>query len=462
VIADELTKLVVDTDRARTLGKRVGPSRSERLLREPALQAHGPALAGAWTELIGTIDRWATVPQSSTPADRYAHELREKVRALSDQLAANGIGYYLEGDVLTVHHHACAVVYTYRVEDVVYVTTGGVPRRVLSLRRLDRLALAHNLLGMQSEDLGDPVVLLDQIDLHVVRRILPVLAPHAPYALVLVNDDDDAWVQTQTARELAARVGATVRTELLTALGPDASRAGDVATALTARTRILDGWREDLARKHIRLAHAHHLFVPETLLEAVEEHVDPVEYSAVRQLDIELAELEAPRIAAACRALVAASIRRHEAQHGFDDGRGEPLAYPEALGELLGDPLDGSGEPRRSVERARAELSAYLSQIANDPHTPHMALWNVAHHAFTASMTGTPESIAGALIIEGLARHLDVRAIGPVIQPNLVVDRDLLAELARPLTRLSGQQLQALAHALWDELYDEPVTPIVD
>ena len=91
-----------------------------------------------------------------------------------------------------------------------------------------------------------------------------------------------------------------------------------------------------------------------------------------------------------------------------------------------------------------------------------MALWNVAHHAFTASMTGSPESIAGALIVEGLARHMDVRAIGPVIQPNLAVNRDRLALLALPLARLSGDQLRALAHGLWDELYDEPVTAIVD
>jgi hypothetical protein len=466
VLADDLPRLVMAVDRARYHGAKYPRPVAQlaAISREPALAAHGPALAVAWRELIDVLDRWVSVPASKY--DHIAADLRGKVRAVSDQLATVGVGYYLDGDVFTRGSHgtARAIIYSYRVEDVVYVNANSVPRRVLSLRRIDRLESARNLLGMQSEDLGDPVVLLDQVDLHVIRRILPVLAPRAPYPLVRVDDrEDDAWPETPIARQLAQRAGASVRREVLAVLGDDAVDAKAVGDTLLERAKILDRWRDDLAKKGVKLGHTSQLFLPENMLAAVADRVDAGEYDRVRDLEIALGLAAAPHVASRCRELVTASVRRHEAQHGVDSGRGEPLAYPSQLEELLGPPLDGNGAPRRPVERARAELSAYLSQIANDPVTPHMALWNLAHHAFTASMAGTPEAIAGALILEGLARHRGIKATEPVIQPlTLAIDRTRLAEIAVPLARLSDDQIRWLARRLWDELYDEPLTTIVD
>ena len=41
------------------------------------------------------------------------------------------------------------------------------------------------------------------------------------------------------------------------------------------------------------------------------------------------------------------------------------------------------GNPVPIVRAARAELSTYLSQIANDPITPHIAYWHLARQTFT-------------------------------------------------------------------------------
>ena len=38
--------------------------------------------------------------------------------------------------------------------------------------------------------------------------------------------------------------------------------------------------------------------------------------------------------------------------------------------------------PESDGESGRAELSAYISQLANDPVTPQLTLWNVARFAF--------------------------------------------------------------------------------
>ncbi|MBL9020254.1 MAG: hypothetical protein JNL83_39075, partial [Myxococcales bacterium] len=52
------------------------------------------------------------------------------------------------------------------------------------------------------------------------------------------------------------------------------------------------------------------------------------ELRRVEAIEEELAQLEAPRIASTAQQLLAASVRRHEAQHGIDDDRASPLRYP--------------------------------------------------------------------------------------------------------------------------------------
>ena len=414
-----------------------------------AIASKGPALAKAWTEMIDMLDRWVTIPASSMDFDELATELRRKVRAVSDQLAAAGIGYYLEADLFSGSDTAHAVVYSYRVEEVVFVKAAAQPRRVLSLRRLDTINLQHSLLGMQSQELGDPVLLLDQIDEHVASQVFPVLAEGAPYELA-----EEMWLGTEPGKSLAATAGAAVRHELDAALGADAAAAGKIAALLRERAELVDAWRKDLEAHQMVMPSTDELFLPQTLLDSLDGYVPGTQLRRAKDIDEEIAVLEGPRIASKCHQLVAASVRRHEAQHGLDDDRAEPLRYPPALEEHL-------GEPNRSVDRVRAELSAYVSQLANDPVTPQFSLWNVARFAFMRRTWGTPECYAGVLIAEGLARHLNIASAGPVIHDR-EIDRSRLATLLAPMATLPGDQLRAAARAVWKDLYDEDLIPIED
>jgi hypothetical protein len=155
---------------------------------------------------------------------------------------------------------------------------------------------------------------------------------------------------------------------------------------------------------------------------------------------------------AVIKRLVTATVRRHEARHAIDMDRERPLRYPAPLRALLG-PRDGD------TLRAELELAAYVSQIANDPVTPHWALWNLASHAFGARYGGA-ESVDAVVVLEGLARHLNVASRPVVVNKRL--DRDALARLARPIALQSDETLRAAARALWTELYGEPLLPIVD
>jgi hypothetical protein len=85
----------------------------------------------------------------------------------------------------------------------------------------------------------------------------------------------------------------------------------------------------------------------------------------------------------------------------------------------------------------------------------------VARSAFTDQLAGTAESVAGVVIIEGLARQLGVESEGPVIHERQI-DRERLAALAAPLTKTSGDELRTAARALWKDLYGEDLVPILD
>ena len=457
LFVDRLTSLVIESDRDRQSG---GMDRDRKaheiaLISAPEVQAHGPAAVKAWAEMLDMLDRWVSVPASSQQFKDIVREFRHKVRAVSDQLAAAGVGYYLEGDVYTQGDAAHALIYAYRVEEVVFVKAGGQPRRVLSLRRLDHLNLSHSLLGMESQDLGDPVLLLDQIEDHVASHILPVLSPDAAWELA-----DDEYQRTEGAA-LASAAGEAVRRELLAALGSDAPAAQQIATLLSERSAIVAGWRAVLERRGWYLARTDGLFLPEHMLEQLEADVPTTERRRVEAIEEALASLGAPRIASRAQVLLATSVRRHEAQHGIDDDRAEPLRYPPALEDILGDATDRDGEPRRDVEHARAELSAYVSQLANDPVTPQLALWNIARFAFDDDQAGTPESYAGVVIVEGLARHLGIASPGPVIHDHRI-DRARLTTLAAPLAKRSGDELRTAAAALWRDLYAEDLVRIAD
>ena len=385
------------------------------------------------------------------PTRRERDELREAVRELSQRFAETGLGYFLEGRFKTGY----AFVQAYRVEQVVFVVAGGKPRRVLSLRRLDRLNTSYAALGLHDADLGDPVLMLDQIDENVASTVLPVLAGDAPYRLA-----DRAWLATETGKALAAQIGGVVRRELAAALGADAAAVERIAALLVERGALIEEWRDVLERKQVYFARTDDLFLPPELLTQLDGVISTTQRKRVKSIEVELAQLEAPRIHARVHDLVAATVRRHEAQHGFDYDRETELRYPAALAELLGSSHDDRGEEVAVVRSARAELSAYLSQVANDPVTPHASLWNLGRQVFDRGRAGTGEFYAGIVVLEGLARRLGAASEGPTVRRR--VDRERLAGLARMIAGQPAAALRAAAAALWTDLYGEPVTPIAD
>jgi hypothetical protein len=456
---DELTDLVLESDRDRQSGgmDKDRKAHSDELVGSVIIATKGPGLTKAWKDMLGMLDRWVSVPVASEEFETIARDFRHRVRDVSDQLAAAGIGYYLEGDVMIRDNGAAnALVYSYRVEEVVFVKAGGQRRRVLSLRRLDQINLVHTLLGMQSSELGDPVLLLDQIDEHVATQVLPVLEPNAPFQI------GDKAFATSDGMRLSAFAGKAIRDELSAALGKDAEAAHAIAALLAERAKLVEEWRAIMDAKGWRFGRTDGLFLPDGLVDSMEGHVVNSQRDRAKAIDDELARIQAPRIAFSVNQMLEATVRRHEAQHGLDDDRAQPLRYPKQLSEFLGDKTeDERGEEIRYVAHGRAELSAYISQIANDPVTTHLSLWNVARFAFDDDQVNSAEFYAGVLILEGLARQLKIPSPGPAIHDHRV-DRTRLLQIATPLVAMSGEQLRTAAKALWNELYGEDIVVISD
>jgi hypothetical protein len=426
LLAEPLTKLVVDAGRG-----------DVHVLAPPAGYAQ---LAAPWTTMMK-----AFTDAAHTPSDRTDMDLREAARDVSAALAKAGQGYVIEGRI----HNGYAYLQSYRVDEVVFVKTAGQPRRVLSVSRVDHINTVYGVLGLHSEGLADPVLMDERIDEEVASDIIPVLAKDAPYPLA-----DHEYLLSKDGKELAAMVGKVVRAEYAAALGADAPRAQQIATLLVERQDLIEQWRDALARRHVGMVSTDELFVPDGLLEALDGLVPHYQIERVQAIEDQIAGLDAPRIASRIHELVAATVRRHEAEHGYDFDRDTELRYPQPLADMLGPPHDDQGNPIAVVRSARAELSAYLSQIANDPVTPHAAFWHLARQAFDKDRWYTGEMYAGYVVIEGLARHL-APDLTPVGRGN-----ERLAPLARRIAQVPGPKLREAAQQLWSELYGEPYTTI--
>lgn len=444
LFTQQLTQLVVDASKATDERRDDLAPLLAPIAAAPAIAKH-PELAKSWSTMVSTFGDAARACERGGRVDHNDMLLREAARDVTAQLHELGLGYVLEGRI----HDGYAYLQAYRVTEVVILRVSGQPRRVLSLSRLDHLNTAYAVLGLHSDGLTDPVLMDERIDEEVATDIIPVLAKDAPYPLA-----DHEYLLSKDGKELAGLVGQTVRAEYAAALAADADRAQKIATLLVERQDLIQQWRDALARRHIGMITTDELFLPDGLLGHLDGLVAHYQIERVEAIEDAIAGLDAPRIASRIHELVAASVRRHEAEHGFDFDRETDLRYPQPLADMLGPPHDDAGNPVAIVRAARAELSAYLSQIANDPVTPHAAFWHLARQAFDKDRWYTGEMYAAYIVIEGLARHLapDLRPVGR--------GNERLAPLARVIAQTPGPKLREAATALWTELYGEPLTTI--
>ncbi len=422
-LAQPLTDLVVQAGRARDAGDHAFAPALEKI--EATALGARPTLAAAWRAAFEAYGSAVAAAQLGvTVHDRDVY--REAVKDLTDAFAAEGLGYFLEGRF----KGGFAYLQAYRVDEVVFVKTNDAPRRVLTISRLDHLNTSYAVLGMQNEAVGDPVLHAERIAEYVATTELPVFATGAEYPIA-----DQLWQATPEAKALAIEIGNAVRREYEAALGSDMKAATRIAKLLVERGAIIEKWRDRLEKRHIYFSTTDQLFVPADLLKALAEDVPHYQLERVEAIDDELADLEGPRIHSRIHDLVSATVRRHEAQHGFDYDRETALRYPAPLQALLGAAThDDQGNERAIVSSARDEMAAFLSQVINDPLTPHASLWHLGQQVFDRNNAGTSYFYGGIVVLEGLAKQLGIDTSGRTFDRGL--DRVRLAKIATQIAKL--------------------------
>jgi hypothetical protein len=457
VLARDLASFLIALD---GLGDhRVPAADAEKALAEARALATGPdaaqALGPGATRALDALFTAARGAAAASPgkADDPADQAFALAAAeLDDELAALGAGYFVDADV--IHDGASGrrlpIVYAFAVERVDLFPAEGSAVRAVRVRRIDRLNWKHTLLGFTRPHLRAAVVLLDQLDDQTLTLVAPGLAPGASVRLF---DAEARGVPPELRAAVEARAGELTRLEYGALPGLDGAAAERLGKALGDRRALFE-----VLEKRAE-AHGMALVIP-SLLRLSDEHrsslrglLEPAEDKDLASIEAALRADAAGQAFTTLRDALAASVTRHEVQHRLDARR--PLRMPEELAARVG-PAEKDGREQSHASHARAELSAYLAELARDDRTGRVGLTMVARMLFDGHMHGTAESYAALAIVEGLAAELALPPEAPLVAGRRI-DRAAVARRYLALAALPPERLREAARRLWEKLYGVPL-----
>lgn len=420
-----------------------------RLVDPQLTEALGP---GAARRLRQVLERARAVVLSWSPesAADATEELLDAIGAFDDELAAAGLGYFVDGDVLidNARGRRVVVLTTYRVERVILYKAGGRTVRALQLRRLDHLTFARDLLGFSRPHLREAAVLLDEVEELLVTYVLPALAPDAG---MRVTDEDAEAAGSAWQERLSRRAGEVARAELAGAV-PDPILAAQVGALLLRRRALFERWAAALEERGIPFAAPRTFRIDPELAAGLAGLVPPAELDELATIGASLATPVTEPVLLAVRDEIVATVTRHEVQHRVDFARDRSLRLPRQLAARVG-PLTGpKGVERAFAVRARDELSAYLGEIGRDVRTTRLNLTLVSRFVFDRDFWWTAECYAALVILEALARELDLEFPRPATKPDWI-DRRRLTDVYLALTEVPPEELRAAARRAWERLF---------
>lgn len=400
-------------------------------LAEGATQAVGEEPARA---LGAVFDSMEAVRKSQEPA--AIDEFRAAVAGLSRALGDAKLPYFVDGELLPGKEGVQPLLLTYYVQSEAVARGPEGPIRVVQLWRLDDLNVAHGYLGFTRPHTPAALVLLDQVEEHLVQITLPAAAPEGRVELVdaRTRDKGEPWVA-----EVEERASQLARAHYAALGEPLASDARRLGARLAERRELVRKWQSTLRGQGLELVVPRSLFPGVKYEEELELRVPRVDLRTWESIHDELrARLESfERL----RDLYVAGLERHEVQHRLDYARGL-MPVPPLLCRLLGheNPLDA---PVGSLPaRARDELSAYLAALAEPGDSPLLELLVLSRFFLDAEQGRTPYTYAAVAVYLALAREL-----GTDIDPLLarVLTRERFARLAIPLWQRTPEEIRKAA-----------------
>lgn len=257
-----------------------------------------------------------------------------------------------------------------------------------------------------------------------------------------------------------ARAGDLARQDYGALPGLDAAAAAEMGRLLSRRRGVVDGIERALAARQIALQRPAKLRLEPSLTEELRGLAPASAIDDLRAIDAALAVPAVLAAYATVRDALVDSVERHEVQHRLDYGREGGLPMPPALAAYVGPAGEGESEAFRFAAQARAELSAYLAELARDTRSTRSNLTMIARFLFNPRLQGIAECYAALVIVDGLATELAIPKRGPLVRGGHV-DRVVVSELYLALTARPPDELRAAAARRWRALFSADL-PTID
>jgi hypothetical protein len=458
VFREALPRWVVALD-ARSAGRALAPPRDVESAHAAVLEALADAHA---SDALATATRAfleASEAHSAEASEEGADTVTRALLGLDDALAHEAAPFYVDA-ILTeslVSDRRRVLVTSFRVRarrTFGSTDTEDGPRRVISLdlERIDDLSFEQTLLGYTRPDVRYALVLTARVEAYLVTRALPAMSSPEESVIVHGYEDerDTAWVtpfETAVHEVLRSEARAMADERAVTAL----------AASMARRRRAFETVAGELRGDGLVLS------MPETYaydLAPLEVALGGVDGALRRELREAQGALETADLGRAYRAIEEAyllSIARHEAQHRLDYEDDRLVAVPDALARYTGR-TESEDRVNHLAERANAELSAYLSQVAREPARAAGHLVFVSTFVMSRDSWGMPETYAALVIFESLARELGLVPAELVVAGRVV--RGEIARLFLAMRARSGEELSAAAQRAWRALYGVELPPL--
>lgn len=439
---------------ARSAAREPRPPEDVTSTHDAVLEAAG-ARADALVPSLGAL---LTASESfSEGGEPFAEDVwLQRLVDFHDALRAAGLPFYVDGHLTESYGGRRRVLFsTFVVEGTPRFSRTGAeaPITALLLRRLDHLSFVESLLGYTRPEIRYALVLVDRIEGFLVTQHLPSMrsADESVFVRDYTDERDAGWVtdfETWAHEDLAAEAGATTR-----AAGVPDADLETLLAAVVARRHAIQAMSSSL--RDVDLIEPSTLdFDPEQLA-AFRDDGNARHLAAIREATAVLARPEVRAAFDAVLAAYVASVARHEVQHRIDYEDDRLFHVPEALADYTGE-TESEDRVNRRAERANAELSAYLSQIARTPTLARSSLLHVASFLMDRSAWSRPEAYAALVVFESLAR-----AAGIEHGELVVAHRIVRGEVSAIYGALRGRaDLAALASQAWTALYDAPLAEL--
>ncbi len=452
VFGSKLPDLVVALDRRSAGNERPAPEdvATERGELLEALREEAPALVQPMDDLVS--EALAYVDREEGHDD--ATWLNQLV-LFHDALREADVPYFVDA---TLRRYGTGrqqvLLSTWNVLERRTFVVGDEEVMALDITRRDNLNFERSLLGYTRPEVRYALVVVDRIERFLIEDVLPTV--NSARDSVIVRDYADEtgteWVtpfEDQAHEDLRHEAERVVSAEMGNARALD--RLADAVVRRRNAVAIVSG---SLANVSLREPWRYDYDVSDL------EFRGDVDRAGLRELRQAEADLHQPDVLTAWRLLLeerARSVAEHEVQHRLDYEADRLIAVPEVLSQYTGETeaLDGAN---RRAERANAELSAYLSQIAQRPDLAWTSLVHVASFLMNRYNWGMPEAVAAVALFEALADEAGI-AHGPLIAGRRI-DRGEAARIYAELHASGSEELSALAGRTWQRLYGAPLPEI--